>query len=234
MLFSSHPHPSTHTRDTSIPTASYPHHPQIFIGTDTAAGTVAFTSVDTSAQNCNAGQGCGTLTSPTLSALVSGSTQTERAGNSLGPLAAASDLSNAVSTIKTKACFPHTVTQIHAGSSCGQWKSKNLGNGYASAEECGAAVAQDPACPFPRVIMYSTTNNNAVGCHCCLTSYEVKTAAQWDTHAVTQALTPPFGPPPPPLPLAGCFNAGTAGQISRKVMYVPHGAPREEKEEAPI
>ena len=53
-------------------------------------------------------------------------------------------------------------------------------------------------------------------------------------HTSSDPLTPPFGPPPPPLPLTGCFNAGTAGQISRKVMYVPHGAPREEKEEAPI
>ena len=56
----------------------------LFVGTDPSAGTVHFSSVDTSSQYCNGDAGCGTMQTVTLDALVSGSTAAEKTANSYG------------------------------------------------------------------------------------------------------------------------------------------------------
>ena len=200
---------------------------QIMLGTNAAAGTVAFTSVDTSVENCNANQGCGTNGAATLDALVSGASQTVRSGNAM-VASSTSALSTLVSSIKTKLCFPHSVSVAQAGVNCGTpptgWHAKNLGNSYSSAEACGAAAVQDSACPFPRVIQYSTTNNNAQGCSCCTTNYVATASAAWSLYAISEPHLSPSPPPPPPVPLTSCFGARTFGQISQAVMYPPYGS----------
>jgi hypothetical protein len=56
----------------------------LLYGTNTAAGTVSFSSVDSSALYCNGNDyGCGTYTTETVSALVSGATHAERLANSV-------------------------------------------------------------------------------------------------------------------------------------------------------
>ena len=200
---------------------------QVFVGTNAAAGTVGFTSVDTSALNCNTNQGCGTSNAATLDALVSGTTQAERSSNAI-VASAASALSSLVGTVKTKLCFPHAVSVAHAGSSCGTsatgWIAKNLGISYASAEDCAAAAVQDPACPFPRTIHYSTANNAAQGCSCCLSNYVAQSDAAWNVYSIAEAHLSPSPPPPPPTAVTGCFAAPTYGQMSQGFLAVPFGS----------
>ena len=79
----------------------------LFVGTNTAAGTVHFSAVDNSPLNCkDSRKGCGWDNAVTLDALVSGETSADRAGNMFA--LDADDLQTIVNDVLTAACEPLT------------------------------------------------------------------------------------------------------------------------------
>lgn len=195
-----------------------------FLGTNLAAGSIYFQSVDKSVLGCNNDRGCGTYGSATMDSLVSGSSQSERLANTLD-LSSSGHVASTVSAWLENVCYPHTAILRHDKRSCDYWQAKNLGTGFATPQQCAEAAVKDAECPrtqtSPATIMWSDSYSYSWGCRCCLVGYQSKAHQWWDLYEIVESYRITSPPPPPSTPTAHCFEQWPTPRLMPHTILYP-------------